>query len=158
MDLSNDLAVLFRRDIERLIQEIEAFPDEKSLWECPAGMSNSAGNLALHLVGNLREFVGRQLGGVPYERQRDLEFSSIGIPAAELVQRIAEVRELIPGVIAAVTPGAMEAGHPDGVSRGMPSTRQFLFHLLGHFSYHLGQIDAMRRILTKGTAITFAGL
>jgi hypothetical protein len=71
---AGELAALFRRDLNRLIQELRAFPSDEKLWAVLPGISNSAGNLILHLEGNLREYIGRQLGGVAYTRQRDLEF------------------------------------------------------------------------------------
>jgi hypothetical protein len=75
-ELTGELAALFRRDIARLLQQIHAFPDDASLWQAVPGVNNCAGNLVLHLEGNLREFVGRQLGGVPYQRNRPAEFCS----------------------------------------------------------------------------------
>ena len=68
------MAGLYRRDLSRLLQEIERFPDDGALWRTLPGVTNSAGNLILHLEGNLREFIGRQLGNVAFERKRDLEF------------------------------------------------------------------------------------
>lgn len=65
MSFSNGLSMLFRRDLTRLNQQIEAFPDDASLWSVLPGITNSAGNLVLHLEGNLKEFVGRQLGKLP---------------------------------------------------------------------------------------------
>jgi hypothetical protein len=59
MGLQQDLAELFRRDLTRLAQEIETFPDEELLWQTVPGVTNCAGNLALHLEGNLREYVAK---------------------------------------------------------------------------------------------------
>ena len=59
--LSTELAALFARDLKRLIQELGAFPDTSSLWQTVPGVTNAAGTLALHLEGNLREYIGRQL-------------------------------------------------------------------------------------------------
>src|SRR5678816_2116788 len=87
MTLAHELAALFARDLGKLRQEIETFGE--GLWTAPAGVTNSAGNLALHLEGNLREYVGRQLGGIAYERKRPLEFSTKDIPATELIVRLA---------------------------------------------------------------------
>ena len=78
MSLARNLALLFRRDLSRLIQQIDAFPDDETLWLRLPGITNSAGNLALHIEGNLREYIGRQIGKLPYDRMRDLEFSSKG--------------------------------------------------------------------------------
>lgn len=153
--MNTELAALFARDLTRLIQEIEAFPDEESIWKTSEGVTNSAGNLALHLEGNLREFIGRQLGGLPYERKRDLEFSSRGVARGELILRLKGIRESIPEVISNLSSAQLEAEHPHTQGEGFPN-RQFLVHLYGHLSYHLGQIDYLRRLLTGGKAIDFA--
>ena len=69
-----DLLVLFRRDLRCFIREVELFPDDATLWKTLPGISNSAGNLALHVAGNLRHFVGGVLGGTGYQRNREQEF------------------------------------------------------------------------------------
>jgi hypothetical protein len=158
MDTAQELAELFRRDITRLLQELTAFPDDGTLWRTLPGISNSAGNLALHLEGNLREFVGRQLGGVDYHRQRDVEFASAGLSLDDLVKRTTEVKELIPSVVSRLSRRELEATYPEEVLGKRLSTQEFLIHLHGHLNYHLGQIDYLRRILTSGTAIQFVGL
>jgi hypothetical protein len=104
MSATNDLASLFRRDLTRLSQQIEAFPNDETLWRTLPGVTNSAGNLALHIEGNLWELVGRQLGKPPYNRTRDLEFSSRGISRSELGRRIADLRRSIQSVIEELSP------------------------------------------------------
>src|SRR5882724_830549 len=99
MSTASDLAFLFSRDLTRLGQQIEAFPNDETLWETLPGVVNPAGNLALHIEGNLLEFVGRQLGKLPYKRNRELEFSLRGISKHEIGTRIAELRLSIPAVI-----------------------------------------------------------
>jgi hypothetical protein len=153
-----ELAALFRRDLTRLMQEMAAFPDDATLWRTVPGIANSAGNLTLHLEGNLREFIGRQLGGVAYQRQRPLEFSNFGLSAADLSARIEAVRELVPPVIAALSTAQCSANYPENVYGAPMSTGQFVLSLYGHLSYHLGQIDYLRRMLTEGAAVPFAGL
>lgn len=155
---STELAALFARDLMRLIQQLRAFPDTESLWKIAPGVTNSAGNLALHLEGNLREYIGRHLGNLPYTRQRPLEFSEKGLTAADVIARIEQVHETIPGVIRSLSSAALDAQYPENVL-GVPiSTRQFLVHLQGHLNYHLGQIDYLRRITTGAGAIPLAGL
>ena len=155
---SEELSALFRRDLTRLIQEVTAFPEDAMLWSTVPGIANSAGNLTLHLEGNLREFIGRQLGGVAYRRQRPLEFSTSGITAAELSARIEAVRDLVPPVIAALSSAQCAAAYPENVYGKPISTGQFVLSLYGHLSYHLGQIDYLRRVLSAGAAVPFAGL
>lgn len=156
--IATELAALLARDLTRLVQQLRAFPDQESLWKTAPGVANSAGNLALHLEGNLREYIGRQLGNIPYERQRPLEFSDKGLPVQDMVARIEHVRQVIPGVIQGLSSAALDAPYPEQVL-GVPlTTRQFLIHLLGHLNYHLGQIDYLRRITTGTGAIVLAGL
>ena len=155
---ASELAALYARDLTRLVQELQAFPDEASVWKVAPGVTNSAGNLALHLEGNLREFIGRQLGGLPFSRQRPLEFSQKDLAIADLVARIEQVRSTIPDVVRGLSPAALDATYQEQVL-GVPiTTRQFLMHLSGHLNYHLGQIDYLRRITTGAGAIQLAGL
>jgi hypothetical protein len=153
MSTRNDLASLFRRDLTRLSQQIEAFPNDETLWQSLPGVTNSAGNLALHIEGNLREYVGRQLGKLPYNRTRDLEFSSRGISKSELDGRIAELGRSIPSVIEGLLPEQMKMDYPEVVLEVALSTEAFLIHLHGHLNWHLGQIDYLRRILIGDGAI-----
>ena len=97
---SAELAALFRRDLTRLAQELRALPEDGALWTKPPGISNPIGNLVLHLEGNLREYIGRQLGGVPYTRQRALEFSQSGLTMADLLARVEPLVTLIPEIVA----------------------------------------------------------
>ena len=155
---ASDLAALFVRDISRLIQELHAFPDTASLWKTAPGVSNAAGTLALHLEGNLREYIGRQLGGVDFTRDRPREFSARDVAQSELIERLESVKTLIPPIISRLTDAELDARYPEQVL-GIPmSTRQFLIHLYGHLNYHLGQIDYLRRFVTGKDAIDLAGL
>ncbi len=156
--MAAELAELFARDLQRLGQEIAAFPDDNSLWTTIGGASNSAGNLALHLDGNLRDFIGRVLGGVDYQRERDKEFSSKNLSQAELLAKIGALQPLIPGVIAGLRAEALAAEFPLVVLGKPLTTGMFLMHLSGHFNYHLGQIDILRRGITGQGALPLAGL
>jgi hypothetical protein len=158
MTAVKDLAPLFRRDLTRMGQQIEAFPNDEALWQTIPGITNAAGNLALHIEGNLREYVGRQLGNLPYKRTRDLEFNSKGISRSELGTRIAELRRSSPDVIEKLSSEQMEMEYPEMVLGVAISTQGFLFSLYGHLNWHLGQIDYLRRALTGDGAIKMAGL
>lgn len=158
MDAATGLALLFRRDLTRLMQQIDAYPDDEMLWRTCPGITNSAGNLVLHLEGNLREYVGRQLGGVEYRRQRELEFKSKNLSRDELVARIAELRNLIPALVAALSSEQLQSEYPEVVLEEPLSTHAFLIHLHGHLNWHLGQVDYLRRVLSGSGAIPLAGL
>lgn len=153
--LPQELAELLARDLTRLHQQIEATPSD-ILWQTRAGVSNSIGNLSLHLEGNLREFVGRQFGALPYTRQRDREFSDQGIPQHELLARLVSLKLSVVPVLAAATDNQLSALCPEQ-RYGLDMTwREFLIHLLGHLNYHLGQIDYLRRLLTGAGSLGLA--
>lgn len=153
-----ELSALYARDIARLIQELRAFPDTSSLWTTRPGVKNAAGSLALHLEGNLREYIGRELGQIEFTRDRPLEFSARGVAQADLIARLEAVHEMVPRVVSALTELQLEADYPEVVLGKPLTTRQFLIHLLGHLNYHLGQIDYLRRVVTGNGAIDLAGL
>src|SRR5262245_19571908 len=148
MSITHELATLFSRDLTKLSKQIESFPADKLIWQTLPGVINPAGNLALHIEGNLSEFVGRQLGGLPYQRNRDLEFSSKAGSRAELSTRLAKLRESIPAVIEALKADALEKEYPQVVLDRPMSIGEFLIHLYGHLNWHLGQVDYLRRLLT----------
>jgi hypothetical protein len=158
VSFSTELAALFRRELTRLSQELHAFPDDETLWKTAPGVSNSAGNLTLHLEGNLREYIGRQLGGLEYRRERDREFSQTGVPADLLKARIASLAEEIPAIVSRLTEADLEAIYPEHVFGSPLSTRQLLLSVYGHLGYHLGQIDYLRRVVTGHGAIALAAL
>jgi uncharacterized damage-inducible protein DinB len=146
---ANELASLFRRDLARLSKQIDAFTNDDALWQTVPGVLNAAGNLALHIEGNLREFVGRQLGNLPYQRNRALEFSAKGLSRDELGARLVELRQSIPAVIAELSEEQLEREYPEVVLEAPMTTREFLIHLYGHLNWHLGQVDYLRRILAQ---------
>jgi hypothetical protein len=153
-----ELAALFRRDLTRLAQELRAVPGDGALWTKPPGVSNAIGNLVLHLEGNLREYIGRQLGGVPYTRRRDLEFSETGLTIDNLLARVEPLAILIPEIVAGLSDADLNRLYPEEPFNSPISTAQYLVHVHGHLNYHLGQIDYLRRILTGSGAVDFVQL
>lgn len=145
----NDLQTLFVRDLTAVIRELEAYPDEPSLWRVQGDIINPAGNLALHLIGNLSQFVGDDLGGVPYTRDRPAEFSRRDVPRAELTRGLSRVSSLVSDTLGQLTEEQLAQVHPrlpPAFPVGMTSSA-FLLHLYGHLNWHLGQINYHRRIV-----------
>jgi hypothetical protein len=153
MSSSAELAALYRRDLPRLAQQLDTF-DDRQLWAVMPGITNSAGNLMLHLNGNLREFIGRQIGGVDYVRDRPREFAARDVPREELAAELTSLAGLIAGVLDGLAASRWDEMFPEQVLPGGPMTnRQFVIHLYGHLNYHLGQIDYLRRALTGQGAL-----
>ena len=145
--LTDTLKALYKRDLDKLIWEMEAFSKEDLLWQVPEGITNSSGNLCLHLVGNLNHFIGAQLGGTGYVRQRELEFSQKDVPLAEMKKMVTDTIEMIAETLDKLSAADLDQDYPI-VLWGKPmSTEFFLVHLAGHVDYHLGQVNHIRRIL-----------
>ncbi|HEX9010741.1 MAG TPA: DinB family protein [Holophagaceae bacterium] len=146
--LAADLLVLFRRDLTAFQREVALFPDDEALWRTLPGLANSAGNLALHVAGNLRHFVGAVLGGTGYVRDREAEFGrregTRAAVAAELAAALADLETVLPGLIEA----ALAAPFPEAVAGVKPPTSRLLIHLAAHLAFHLGQAGYLRRALT----------
>lgn len=143
------LKELFDRDLNKLKTEIESYSDEANLWLVDGEIPNSGGNLALHLVGNLKHFIGAVLGGSAYVRERDLEFAAKGTPRAELLRMIDETMVDVAAGLDKVTAEQLGAEYPIVVfaDRTEPMTTEwFLIHLATHLGYHLGQINYHRRM------------
>jgi len=147
--LQQTLKQLFIRDLNKLKTELELYQTESNIWQIAEGITNSAGNLCLHLVGNLNAFIGAELGNTGYIRKRDLEFSLKDILRAELVKMVEDTRDMIATVLDTITAGQIEAEYPLVVLDKKTSTEYFLTHLATHLAYHLGQINYHRRLLDK---------
>jgi uncharacterized damage-inducible protein DinB len=154
MSFAGDLASLFGRDLSKLVEQVRAFPSDEALWETPPGVINSAGTLTLHIDGNLREYIGRHLGGVGYTRDRPTEFSARGVSRDQLIARISELRALIPSILASLSEAQLEATYPEVVFDAPMQTRWFLLHLYGHLNWHRGQLDYVRRVLANPKSST----
>ncbi len=57
--MKEEIKSLYVRDLLKVKQEIKSYKDERKLWVIADGISNSAGNLCLHLIGNLNHFIGK---------------------------------------------------------------------------------------------------
>jgi hypothetical protein len=141
------LPTIFERDLRKLIDEINLYKDENKLWEIAPGISNSAGNLCLHLVGNLSHFIGATLGHTGYVRRRDEEFSMKNIARQDLLTNIENSILIVKKTFAELKDEEYEKDFPLEVFGRPVKTDFMLVHLATHLSYHLGQINYHRRLL-----------
>lgn len=145
--LTDTLIKLFKRDLNKLITEVESYSNEQNLWLVKKGVSNSAGNLCLHIVGNLKTFIGAEFGDTGYIRQRDLEFSLKNISRAELITQVNETIVVVENALNTITQEDLKKDYSRRVFEDTMTTEYFLVHLTTHLSYHLGQINYHRRLL-----------
>jgi len=144
----DDVRRLLTRELDAFAREVELFPDDDTLWRTVPGVTNSAGNLALHACGNLKHFVGAVLGGTGYVRDRPAEFATRAGRREDVARQLRETAGIVAGVLSRVPESALAAPYPephDGVQ--LPCGR-FLLHLCTHLAFHLGQAGYLRRALT----------
>lgn len=141
------LIKIFKRDLKKLQYEINQYEDENKMWVLDKAITNSAGNLCLHIVGNLNHFIGAEFGNTGYLRQRDLEFSQKAVPKQELIKQIDDVIIVIEKSLKALTPEDLQKEYSRRVFEKPMTVEYFLTHLIAHLAYHLGQINYHRRLL-----------
>ena len=147
--LKETLIEIFERDLNRLKEEINSYQDEHNLWLAKGSVKNSAGNLCLHVVGNLNHFIGAVLGNTDYIRNREKELNDKHIPKDALISRIDNVIEVINQTLGNLKQDDYDKVYPINVFGNEMTTQFFLIHLTTHVNYHLGQINYHRRLLDK---------
>jgi uncharacterized damage-inducible protein DinB len=145
--LQQVLKSLFIRDLKSLRKEIESYQDESKIWDVAKGIANSAGNICLHLIGNLNTYIGAEFGKTGYIRHRELEFSLKNIPRMELLEKIDQTILVIEKALDVVTDEQLQGEYSILVFAEKTTTEYFLVHLATHLTYHLGQINYHRRLL-----------
>ena len=147
--LSETLQSLFTRDLNRLRSEIELYSKEENIWKIEEQIANSAGNLCLHLVGNLNTHIGKEIGKTGYVRNRELEFSAKHVPRTELLNKIDDTTIVVSATLANLNEYDLAGEYPLLVFEEKTSVEYLLVHLATHLTYHLGQVNYHRRLIDK---------
>ncbi len=145
--MKHSIVQLFKRDLERLQDELHLYSEESNLWKIDKEIKNTAGNLTIHVIGNLNHFIGAVLGNTGYIRQREKEFSDTQIPRKQLHHQIEEIKKIIDRTILNLSASDLQETYPIHIRKEGMTVEQFLMHLYGHLNYHLGQINYHRRLL-----------
>lgn len=147
--MKQTLKTLFERDLKRLQTELNAYSKEENIWKVDGNIANSTGTLVLHLLGNLNHFVGAVMGGSGYIRDREAEFSLRGVPQTEMSEAIDETIKVVTKALEYFPEGKFSEPYPLVVFAEPMTYEYFMFHLVGHLNYHLGQVNYHRRLLDK---------
>ena len=138
---------LFNRELNKLRNEIAGYSQEDKMWIVLPGTINSGGNLAQHLIGNLRTYIGLTLGNEPYIRNRVAEFGERLFTQESLLTEIDILQEIVHSTIEKLSDEELQKEYSHEVLTIFPeqSVSFVLTHLLMHLSYHTGQINYHRR-------------
>src|SRR5262249_17037328 len=120
---------------------------EADVWWRPNEQSNSAGNLVLHLCGNMSQWILNSMGNAQFNRDRDAEFAERRPrPKAELVATISETVNDVDRVLGELQTDRLLERF--SVQAYTTSRLQAIYHVVEHFSYHLGQILYIYKLRT----------
>jgi hypothetical protein len=146
-DFIESIARLIDRDLVKLAQELEQYPDEQGIWTLRPGIKNPAGNLCLHLCGNLQHFFGAVIGKTGYLRNRENEFAATNVPRADLLKEIETTRGVVKETLESFKPSLLQKEYPEKVFDHPMTSMHFFTHLATHLGYHLGQVNYHRRLV-----------
>jgi uncharacterized damage-inducible protein DinB len=145
--MKSSLLYFFDRDLQKVKHELMCYQNESLIWKKAPGIANSAGNLTLHIIGNLNHYIGSVMGETGYVRDREKEFSDQDVPREELIQLLDEVNHTIADTILQFPEDWFSRSYPGGALKEPMTYEYYMFHLVSHLNYHLGQINYHRRLL-----------
>jgi hypothetical protein len=154
--LTSAIGSILSRDLDALRREVEAYPEGDELWRALPGVANPGGTLALHLAGNLQHYFGAHLAGTGYVRDRPAEFARRDLSRAELLREIEAARAAVKTALARLSPAQLTAEFPETIAGAKVTTGEYLVHLTTHFTYHLGQVDYHRRMVSGSSTVVGA--
>ena len=123
-----------------VVRELAAPLSEEQFWAKPFAFGNSFGHLVLHLTGNLNYYIGAQIAGTGYVRDRPREFSESARPAkAEVLKKFDEAIEMVIRTIRSQSAEAWSAAY---AATGADAQNRFeiVLQLATHLHHHIGQM------------------
>lgn len=155
-DTINTIRVILMRELEAFVREIQHVPDDEALWKVMPGVTNSTGSLARHVAGNLQHYVGHVLGGTSYVRNRDREFNDHTGTRDEVIEELRLAIGAVDRTLRELSRAQLDQHYPQELGGVQVRTGVFLFHLISHTGYHLGQAGYLRRLVTGDPTTTGA--
>lgn len=136
----------------KLRRAVRALPPD-ALWSRANDASNSAGNLVLHLAGNVRQWIVGGVAGRPVERDRTAEFTRRDGPDAEEVlatldAALQDADDVLAGLLPSDLLGRRHIQARD------TTVLEAVYHVVEHFALHTGQIILIAKAHSPG-AIQF---
>lgn len=124
-----------------VVKALEGLPAEALDWSPKTGV-NSITALVVHMTGAERFLFGEIIGGQSLNRNRDAEFLTKNMTLETLMQRLADNRRYIAGVLEPLTLVDLEGKR---ILRSREVTVGWVIgHALKHTATHLGHIQVMK--------------
>jgi uncharacterized damage-inducible protein DinB len=151
-DLANTVASEFANHFENIAAKLHKWVEpltNDQFWKNPCAYGNSVGHLVLHLTGNLSYYVGAQIAGSGYVRNRDREFAETSRPSKEEVLRAFDTA--IQLVVATIRKQSADDWSAEYSAERSKEKNRFaiLLSCAAHADHHLGQIIYLSKELTR---------
>ncbi|HEV2912888.1 MAG TPA: DinB family protein [Pyrinomonadaceae bacterium] len=139
------------RDFARRVHELAENLSEEQFWTKPYPYGNSFGHLTLHLTGNLNYYIGTEIAGTGYVRDRESEFTEQATPSKEeALGRLDEAVELVIATLGRQTAETWSSEYEAKEAADFVKDRFSIFlRCAAHFHHHVGQMIYLEKELSK---------
>lgn len=128
------------RKLAGMVHELATPLSDEQFWTKPFAFGNSFGNLVLHLTGNLNYYIGAQIAGTGYVRDRPLEFSDASrAPKAEALKKFDQAIETVIGVVESQSDDDWSKEY-SGVGADARNRFDMMLQCATHLHHHVGQM------------------
>lgn len=139
---------LYRREIEKLRNEILSFEADEQLWKHYEG-NTSAGNLCLYITGNLQHYIGSLIGDSGYIRNKEAEMKAKNLSRERLIEEIDNTRDVVINTLEEVSKTDLQKIFQTTEFEEPVTTEYYLIHLLRTVSFCLGQIRFHHQLVSS---------
>jgi len=142
-DLKTTIAAVLTKRYQTLagvLHELAAPLSQEQFWGKPFAFGNSFGHLVLHLTGNLNYYIGAQIAGTGYVRDRTVEFSDATRPSkAEVLKKFDQAIEM---VVTTINSQSTEDWSKEytGTGADAHNRMEMVLQCATHLHHHIGQI------------------
>jgi uncharacterized damage-inducible protein DinB len=142
-DLAKTMAAVLTARYTKLAGSVRdlALPlDTEQFWTKPFPFGNSFGHLVLHLTGNLNYYIGAQIAGTGYERDRPREFSETARPPKEeVLKKFDEAIEMVLRTIQSQSEADWLAAY-NAAGADAQNRFEIVLQCATHLHHHVGQM------------------
>ena len=148
LTLTETVASAFIRDFEMFAQDVHALAEDLSedeFWTRPRPYGNSIAHLTLHVTGNLNYYIGTQIAGTGYVRDRPREFAeTVRRPKADVLAGLDDAVGMVVRTIRAQRPDDWTLPY-SAVGAAAPTRFGMVLRCGEHFFHHLGQMIYLKK-------------
>jgi uncharacterized damage-inducible protein DinB len=132
------------------VHELVAPISTTQLWARPYPYGNSVGHLLLHITGNLNYYIGAQIAGTGYLRDRDREFNETDrIPKEQVLDHFDQAIAMVVDTIRKQSAQDWCAPYSATLEPEAHDRFSVLMRMAGHAYHHTGQMIYLTKELAK---------